>query len=387
MKKFASKKILGLIIFSCLILGILSIGLANRTLAADIIEFTPQIPIPGTSGLSGPTPVGQEVDGKIQSDLLARYIRAFYDYGFAVAGILAAVMLMTGGTLWLVSGGSQTQISQAKSIITGSIIGLVLLFSAWIILNTINPELLKLRSISITGVEQVNTTNEERFGCCECKISIPPIKSDQMCISNVGYTAEECAEFCKTTGQVIYDSIDSLTPGFSLLVLKYDDTHKWDYKCGTEEDNKNTCIEYKSNQYLIFSSTFNSAGWSFDPGIEKQIVDMSPELASFLNCMRSKLPSGVAKISSISDSNYVGNLSVCNRMNCKQPPPMKQCVHSCASCHYGGGTANNVSYAVDFGDQQNGQIIKEAAKECDFNSYVLPEGDHIHVSVSKCPRN
>lgn len=129
---------------------------ANVANGANVIEFNPQIPIPG---LTGRTNVATEVDGKMQSDLLARYIKAIYDYGLAVTGILATIVLMGAGVIWLTSGGNESKITQAKDLIAGSLTGMAILFSAWMILNTVNPELLKLRAITLTKVEAI-------YGCC-----------------------------------------------------------------------------------------------------------------------------------------------------------------------------------------------------------------------------
>lgn len=131
---------------------------ASLALAADAIKFTPQIPIPGMG--SGAIDVGTTNDGKMTSDLLARYIKAMYDYGLKAAGILAAVILMGGGLIWLTSAGNESKIGQAKEMIVGAISGLVILFSAWLILNTVNPELLKLTPISLTNIDIA-------YGCCD----------------------------------------------------------------------------------------------------------------------------------------------------------------------------------------------------------------------------
>jgi len=123
--------------------------------------------------------------------------------------------------------------------------------------------------------------------------------------------------------------------------------------------------------------------WSFDPGIEKQTGDASASLNSLLACMKQKLPAGAGRISSISDSNYIGSPSSCYFSGdaCKSLNP--PCVHSCTSCHYGRGKDDNKSYAVDFGDEENKALIVTAATEC--GGKPLDEGNHIHVSASECP--
>jgi len=124
----------------------------------ETIYFTPQIEIPFSS-ISGETAVGSpDADGFIVSDLLARYVKAIYDYGIMVGGILAAIMLMGGGLIWLTSGGDSGKVSKAKSIITGSITGVVILMGAYFILNTINPDLIEMKGVKMIVTQNINIT-------------------------------------------------------------------------------------------------------------------------------------------------------------------------------------------------------------------------------------
>jgi len=130
----------------------------------DPINFNPQITIPG-SDFSGNSVNSGEINpetGKFSSDLLAKYINTIYKYGIAVVGILAAIVLMAGGVLWLTSAGNDTKITQAKELIAGSVIGSIILFGAWLILNTINPELLKLKTIQLDML-----TKKEFYKYCD----------------------------------------------------------------------------------------------------------------------------------------------------------------------------------------------------------------------------
>lgn len=90
---------------------------------------------------------------------IAEYINGIYKYGFGVAGILAAIMLMAGGIIWLVSTGDASKISQAKNLITGSVTGLIILSASYMILTTINPKLTSLKHISVKMIDG-QATNE-----------------------------------------------------------------------------------------------------------------------------------------------------------------------------------------------------------------------------------
>jgi hypothetical protein len=174
---------------------------ASLALAADAIKFTPQVAVPGFA--TGAVDVGTTVDGKMTSDLLARYIKAMYDYGLKAAGILAAVILMGGGLIWLTSAGNESKIGQAKEMIVGAISGLVILFSAWLILNTVNPALLSLTPMQLSDASGMVGS------CCEypnvkAEVGIP--KADCEANSGVYYKQAQLIKmgadnaFCADSG-------------------------------------------------------------------------------------------------------------------------------------------------------------------------------------------
>jgi len=75
---------------------------------------------------------------------LEEYIQIWYTFVAGVAGILAAVIIMWGGFKWLTSRGNSAAITDAKDRIWSAIIGLVLVFLAYTLLNLINPKLVNL---------------------------------------------------------------------------------------------------------------------------------------------------------------------------------------------------------------------------------------------------
>lgn len=117
--------------------------------AADVIKFQPQITVPNST-------FKNTASTTVTNSSLSLYIKAFYDYGMTVAGILAALVLMGGGILWITSSGNDSKITKARELIIGSITGLLILFSSWIILNTINPDLINLKPLDITPLAIVN---------------------------------------------------------------------------------------------------------------------------------------------------------------------------------------------------------------------------------------
>jgi len=46
-------------------------------------------------------------------------------------GIVAVVIILIGGFKWMTAGGNETQIDEAKKMITAGVIGLVIILAAW----------------------------------------------------------------------------------------------------------------------------------------------------------------------------------------------------------------------------------------------------------------
>ncbi len=113
-----------------------------------------QVPI-DTITLSEAKCTGPDNSGECEIPWIAEYIQGMYKYGLGIGGILAAIVLMAGGVLWLVSAGDVSKITQAKDLIIGSITGLMILMGSYILLSQINPELTNLRSISVRMIEQI----------------------------------------------------------------------------------------------------------------------------------------------------------------------------------------------------------------------------------------
>ena len=63
------------------------------------------------------------------TDLVGRVIQAF----LGIIGIVALIMFVYGGTLWLVAAGKADRVTRGKDIFIWSIIGLVVIFSSYAI--------------------------------------------------------------------------------------------------------------------------------------------------------------------------------------------------------------------------------------------------------------
>lgn len=145
-------KIIFVAIFILQMAGLIVLLLAPQiSQAADNIEFKPQITIPNSNFIAGAT-------STVLDTSIGEYIQAIYKYGIGIVGILATVVMMFGGFLYLTAAGDNSKISEAKEWIKASLTGLVIAMSSYMILATVNPALITLAPIKISKISEV--------GCC-----------------------------------------------------------------------------------------------------------------------------------------------------------------------------------------------------------------------------
>ena len=75
---------------------------------------------------------------------LGGYLSNIYALGIGLAGVLAVLMIVIGGIQYIGSGMSPSGKSDAKDRITNAVLGLLLALLSWLILNTIDPNLVSL---------------------------------------------------------------------------------------------------------------------------------------------------------------------------------------------------------------------------------------------------
>lgn len=68
---------------------------------------------------------------------IVKVISNIFRFAFEIVGIVAVVVISIGGITYIRSGGNEETAGQAKKIITAAILGTLIVFAAWIIINTI----------------------------------------------------------------------------------------------------------------------------------------------------------------------------------------------------------------------------------------------------------
>ncbi|KKS14786.1 MAG: hypothetical protein UU71_C0020G0004 [Parcubacteria group bacterium GW2011_GWB1_41_6] len=101
-------------------------------MAQETKTYTLLQPLPG---MEQTMPVGT---------ILPAYLSVLFKFMLVLAGALAVLMIVFGGIMYITSGGNASSIEKAKSRIWSAIGGLVLAIAAYLILYTINPNLVNL---------------------------------------------------------------------------------------------------------------------------------------------------------------------------------------------------------------------------------------------------
>lgn len=82
--------------------------------------------------------------GENPSGDFREYVIAFYNFSISAGILIATVLIMIGGMIWVTSAGNSSRVELAKSYIIDSIIGVILLIGAVVILRLVNPALVDL---------------------------------------------------------------------------------------------------------------------------------------------------------------------------------------------------------------------------------------------------
>ena len=157
-----------------------------------IPDINLQISIPGLKLTKGSAIKCTEVGGKKTCNFpwIGEYIAGIYKYAIGIVGILAAVVLMVGGVIWIVAGGSATMIGEAKAWIAASLSGLVIALCSYTILYYVNPNLVKFNPLKITIVDQIPIPENIQEFAAKCK----PTDTGECAVSKMSIFGDKASE-------------------------------------------------------------------------------------------------------------------------------------------------------------------------------------------------
>src|SRR3989338_10869078 len=87
-------------------------------------------------------------------------IPALYKFGLGLVVISALGALIVGGVYYMTAGGSQDRAKKGRTWLGNGVFGLVLALLSFLILNTINPDLVKKLNLNLEPIKQEKTDAE-----------------------------------------------------------------------------------------------------------------------------------------------------------------------------------------------------------------------------------
>ena len=144
---------------------------------------------------------GLPTEGEIN---LSQYIIGLYNFLLSIVGIVAVMMLIIGGMKYITAAGNASIISDAKDTITNALFGLLLALLSWVIVSTINPDVLYIKN---PGADFTKVF-EDDLGACGFYDPDPAIDPNCVCkdsaVAFTGMTSQEachniCVDACETT--------------------------------------------------------------------------------------------------------------------------------------------------------------------------------------------
>lgn len=161
----------------------------NKILLFFVFFLIPNAVLAAPAKITLPNPLGTTNI----LDLGARLIQA----GLGIAGSLALLFFIYGGFLWLTSGGSPDKIKKGRDVFLWSVVGLVIIFSSYIMVDFVIKAITK--GATDTQTQCNNQSLEEQGKCmayCDNQVTATT-EVKAACVQDCLKKATEASEKCK----------------------------------------------------------------------------------------------------------------------------------------------------------------------------------------------
>lgn len=148
MKPYLKKIISSLSILASMVMIATLFAFPAQTFGADPVPLQPKLQIPIPQVRFSEVVIPKDTN-EFAVNTIGEYIAGMYSYLVGIAGLLAITMIMYGGMKWIFAGGDSGKIGAAKEVITHAVIGLVLVLGSYLVLYTLNPELVRFESLKL----------------------------------------------------------------------------------------------------------------------------------------------------------------------------------------------------------------------------------------------
>lgn len=169
MKKFLNiKKSLLLILLVVILHTIYYIPYTNPAVAQVKLETG----LPTKEGFITELPAGAE---------LPNYIRYLFIFGLSLITVVALGQMIIGGITYILAAGNAAKVEDAKDTIFQALLGVGILLVSYLLLRTINPDLVNLRNPNLAPIQF-----KEKIGGGAEKYQWAKIPFNQYCVDVLG---------------------------------------------------------------------------------------------------------------------------------------------------------------------------------------------------------
>ena len=117
---------------------------------------------------------------------LPQYINYLFIFGLGAITILALGQMMSGGIQYILSAGNVSKKEDAKHTIQQALLGLGLLLASYLLLKTINPDLVNLKAPNLTPTQFQGETSENPYlkagsTCTNNELTLEDIRGGWIC--------------------------------------------------------------------------------------------------------------------------------------------------------------------------------------------------------------
>ena len=217
-----------------------------------LIVFTSCILFFSTTLVSGAGEIPDEAKLEVIQFNAKQGINELVDYiikwAFRLAGVLAFAMIVYAGFQYLTSGGNTAQQKDAQERIMNAIIGLVLLFAFYIILYTINPDIL-------SGSSGTTISSSEESTAEETQEEIKPQQSGDFVLIGTGATLDNYDSIPLSSELLSKDGvyIDKETADKLVILAAEQDLGNWAVTEACTEISNGKCITTIDHQSICHS--------------------------------------------------------------------------------------------------------------------------------------
>ncbi len=102
-----------------------------------------------------------------QLSTFPKCISQIYIWSLGIGGLLALLMTVIGGYSYMTAAGNAERAQKGTEMIWGSVIGLALLFGAYLLLSTINPDLVNFRVSEGACIKDGSSVNAAAEADCK----------------------------------------------------------------------------------------------------------------------------------------------------------------------------------------------------------------------------